>query len=202
MNKAVFFDRDGVINEMAFDEENGLVHIPWQADQVILNHGIIELLKVTKKSGFLNVIVSNQPDIGLNRITEKIFKDIEENIFKKTKDEDAIIDKAYYCFHHPFAKLEEYKKDCDCRKPKMGLFLQAAKEMDIDLSLSWMIGDGIFDIVAGHNAGCKTILIANNVQTGHLKTIEEKLGNIKPDFIVKNLDEVRKIFTGSPPTRG
>ena len=84
----------------------------------------------------------------------------------------------------------------------MGLFLQAAKEMDIDLSLSWMIGDGIFDIVAGHNAGCKTILIANNVQTGHLKTIEEKLGNIKPDFIVKNLDEVRKIFTGSPPTRG
>ena len=76
MNKAVFFDRDGVINEMAFDEENGLLHIPWQADQVILNHGIIELLKVTKKSGFLNVIVSNQPDIGLNRITEKIFKDI------------------------------------------------------------------------------------------------------------------------------
>lgn len=195
MSKAVFYDRDGVINEMTFDEENGLVHIPWQTNQIVLNHGIIELLKATKKSGFLNVIVSNQPDIGLNRITEKIFKDIEEDIFQKIKDDDAIIDKAYYCFHHPFAKIEKYKKECNCRKPKAGLFLQAAKEINIDLSQSWMIGDGIFDIVAGRNAGCKTILIANNLQTGHLKTIEEKLGNIKPDFIVKNLIEAISIFT-------
>ena len=202
MNKACFYDRDGVINEMAFDKDNSLVHIPWQANQVMLSYGIIELLKATKKSGFLNVIISNQPDIGLNRITEKIFKDIEKDILKKIEKENAVIDKAYYCFHHPFAKLEKYKKDCDCRKPKTGLFLQAAKEMDIDLSQSWMIGDGTTDIVAGHNAGCKTILITNNVQTGHLKAIEEKLKNIKPDFIVKNLDEARKLFTGSPPTRG
>ncbi|MEK7597162.1 MAG: HAD-IIIA family hydrolase [Patescibacteria group bacterium] len=197
MNKAVFFDRDGVINEMAFDAENGLVHIPWQANQIVLNHGIVELLKTTKKSGFLNVIVSNQPDIGLNRITEKIFKDIEKDILQKIEKENAFIDKAYYCFHHPYAKLEKYKKECNCRKPKTGLFLQAAKEMDIDLSKSWMIGDGLYDIVAGHNAGCKTILIANNVQTGHLKAIEEKLKNIKPDFIVKNLKEAILIFTNN-----
>ncbi|EKE15381.1 MAG: hypothetical protein ACD_12C00039G0002 [uncultured bacterium] len=194
MNKAVFYDRDGVINEMAYDAENGLVHIPWQANQIVLNYGIVELLIATKKLGFLNVIVSNQPDIGLNRITEKIFKDIEENIFQKIKDEDSIIDKAYYCFHHPFSKLEQFRKDCECRKPKTGLFLQAAKEMDVDLSQSWMIGDGLYDIIAGRNAGCKTILIANNLQTGHLKAIEDQLKNTQPDFIVKNLDEARKIF--------
>ena len=195
MNKACFYDRDGVINEMAYDAENGLVHIPWKVNQIVLNHGIVELLKATKKLGFLNIIISNQPDIGLNRITKKIFKDIEENISQKIKDEDAIIDKAYYCFHHPFAKLEKYKKDCDCRKPRTRLFLQAAKEMNIDLSQSWMIGDGLFDIVAGHNAGCKTILIANNVQTGHLKAIEDQLKNTKPDFIVKNAKEAVSIFT-------
>jgi len=195
MNKAVFYDRDGVINEMAYDAENGLVHIPWKVNQIVLNHGIVELLKATKKLGFLNIIISNQPDIGLNRITKKIFKDIEENISQKIKDEDAIIDKAYYCFHHPFAKLEKYKKDCDCRKPRTRLFLQAAKEMNIDLSQSWMIGDGLFDIVAGHNAGCKTILIANNVQTRYLKAIEDQLKNTKPDFIVKNAKEAVSIFT-------
>ncbi len=194
MNKACFYDRDGVINEMIFDNENGLVHIPWQVNQVSLNHGIIELLKTTKKLGFLNVIISNQPDIGLTKISEKIFNDIEKMIFQKIEKENAVIDKAYYCFHHPFAKLKQYKKDCDCRKPKTGLFLQAAKEMDIDLSKSWMIGDGLFDIISGHNAGCRTILIANNIETGHLKTIEDKLKNTKPDFIVKNAKEATSII--------
>jgi len=194
MNKAVFYDRDGVINEMAFDTENGIVHIPWQTNQIVLNHGIVELLKATKKLGFLNIIISNQPDIGLNRISEKIFRDVEMNIFEKIKIEGAIIDRTYYCFHHSYAKIEKYKKDCNCRKPKTGLFFQAAKEMDIDLSQSWMIGDGTTDIIAGHNAGCKTILITNNVQTGHLKAIGDQLKNVKPNFIVKNLDEARKIF--------
>jgi len=197
MNKACFYDRDGVINEMAFDTENGLVHIPWQTNQVVLNHGIIELLKTTKKLGLINIIVSNQPDIGLSRISEKQFKDIEENIFQKIKNENSTIDKTYYCFHHPFAKLEKYKKNCECRKPKIGLFLKASKEMNIDLSRSWMIGDGTTDIIAGHNAGCKTILITNNVQTGHLKGIEDKLNNIKPDFIVKNLREAISIFSNN-----
>lgn len=197
MSKAVFYDRDGVINEMACDAENGLVHIPWSVNEVVLNHGIIELLKATKKSGFLNVIISNQPDIGLNRITDKIFKDIEKNILQKIENESAVIDKSYYCFHHPFAKLKKYKKDCQCRKPKTGLFLQAAKEMNIDLRQSWMIGDGLYDIVAGRNAGCKTILIANNVQTGHLKAIEDQLKNTKPDFIVKNAKEAVSIFSNN-----
>jgi len=197
MKKACFYDRDGVINEMAFDVESGLVHIPWQANQVTLNFGVSDLLKITTKLGFLNIVISNQPDIGLKRITEKIFKEVEKNIFQKIKSENVIIDKAYYCFHHPYAKLEQYKKDCECRKPKTGLFFQAAKEMDIDLTQSWMIGDGTTDIIAGHNAGCKTILITNNVQTGHLKAIEEKLNNIKPDFIVKNLKEAISIFSNN-----
>lgn len=197
MKKACFYDRDGVINEMAFDVESGLVHIPWQANQVTLSFGVSELLKTTTKFGFLNVIISNQPDIGLKRIAERIFKEVEENIFQKIERENAIIDKTYYCFHHPYAKLEQYKKDCECRKPKTGLFFQAAKEMDIDLSQSWMIGDGTTDIIAGHNAGCKTILITNNVQTGHLKAIEEKLKNIKPDFIAKNLKEAISIFSNN-----
>lgn len=197
MNKAVFFDRDGVIDEMAYDAENGLVHIPWQVKEVNLNYGIVELLKTTKKLGFLNIIISNQPDIGLKRISEKMFKDIEKTILRKIENENAVIDKSYYCFHHPFAKLEQFKKNCDCRKPKTGLFSQAVKESQIDLNQSWMIGDGVTDIIAGHNAGCRTILIANNIQTGHLKVIEEKLKKIEPDFIVKNLKEAISILTNN-----
>jgi len=195
MNKAVFFDRDGVINEMIFDAENGTVHTPLHPDQVVLCPGISELLKATKQLGYLNVVISNQTNVGLGRITVATHESIQKTIKQKLQKESAIVDKEYYCFHHPFAKIEEYRKNCDCRKPNIALFLQAAKDLNINLKQSWMIGDGLFDIVAGHNAGCKTILIANNVQTGHLKAIEDKLKNIKPDFIVKNAKEAVSIFT-------
>jgi histidinol-phosphate phosphatase family protein len=141
------------------------------------------------------VVISNQPEIGLNRISEKIFKDIEKTIFQKIEKENAVIDKAYYCFHHPFAKIEEYRKNCECRKPKIDLFLQAAKDLAVDLKQSWMIGDGVSDIIAGHNAGCKTILVANIYESGYLKIFEEKFGDIKPDFMVKQVNEIIPIIS-------
>ncbi len=198
MNKAFFFDRDGVIDEMAFDAENGTAHPPRQSDQVILAPNIGELLKTTKKLGYLNVIISNQPDIGLGRITKDGFEKIEKTINEKLEKENILIDKAYYCFHHPFAKLNKYRQVCDCRKPKTGLFFQAAKELNIDLKKSWMIGDGVYDIISGHQVGCRTILIVNNVETGYLKVIGEKLKNDKPDFIVKNLKEAISVVENNP----
>ncbi len=73
--------------------------------------------------------------------------------------EGTLLDGEYYCFHHPEAKVDRLKGNCECRKPKPGLLLQAAKDMDIDLSQSWMIGDNITDVKAGVAAGCRTILV-------------------------------------------
>ena len=190
MNKACFYDRDGIINEMIFDQENGTVITPLNQNQITLVPGISQLLQTTKKLGFLNVLISNQTNIGLGRIDLKMHEIITQTINEKLKQENAFLDKEYFCFHHPFAKLEEYRQECDCRKPKTGLFIQAQKELDIDLKQSWMIGDGVFDIIAGHNAGCKTILVTNVNETGYLKIIEEKLGNIKPDFMIKSIKDI------------
>ena len=195
MNKAVFFDRDGVINEMVFDTETGTVHTPLRPDQVVLSYGISESLKATKQLGYLNVIISNQTNVGLGRITAKTHELIRTKINQELQKEDAVVDKEYYCFHHPFAKLEKYKKVCDCRKPNIALFSQAARDLNIDLKQSWMVGDGVFDVIAGHNAGCKTILVANINEAGYLKVFEEKLGNIKPNFVVKHISEIIPIIS-------
>lgn len=194
MNKAVFFDRDGTINEMVFEKDEGIVHTPLTPDQVVLDHGIIALLRTTKKLGYLNIVVSNQANVGLGRISRKMHEKINQTINRQLDKENVRFDKEYYCFHHPFAKVKEYRKDCDCRKPKAGLFRQAAKELDIDLKKSWMIGDGVFDIVAGHQAGCKTILIANVYESSYLSLMEKKLSNIQPDFMVRNVKDIIPIF--------
>ena len=98
--------------------------------------------------------------------------------------EYAELDAEYYCLHHPEAKIEKYKKICTCRKPKPGLIIQAAKDHFINLSKSWMIGDGINDIQAGKKAGCKTILIGR-MKCDLCKILEDE--GVRPDFIAPNL---------------
>jgi D,D-heptose 1,7-bisphosphate phosphatase len=153
------------------------------------------LLQYTQKLGYKNFIVSNQPAIGLGKITMDIFQNITEAMIAQLSKQGITIDGQYYCFHHSFATIEKYRKDCDCRKPKPGLLLQAAKEHTIDLKRSWMIGDGINDILAGHAAGCKTILLGNNLESEYLRLLEKELQGVKPDAIVKKLTDVPAIIT-------
>ena len=104
------------------------------------------------------------------------------------------LDGEYYCYHHPHAELSKFKMECTCRKPLPGLFLQAAKDHELDLSESWMIGDSAQDIVAGHTASCRTILIANIHEAGYLHLLEEHMQGTKPDFIVKKIPEAIPIL--------
>lgn len=194
MKKAVFLDRDGIINELVFYPEQGVIDSPMTSSQVNLVHGIEQLIAEVKEMGFITIVCSNQPGVALGKIALSNLKDITNQIETKLKSAGVTIDKFYYCMHHPHAKSEEYKIQCDCRKPQTGLFLQAAKEFDIDFSSSWMIGDGVDDIKAGYRAGCKTILLVNLNSAENLRIIEEQLGEIKPDFIVKKLTEVPEII--------
>ncbi len=139
--KAVFFDRDGVLLKLVYDKELGVVYTPRRANQVIPMPRAKNVLLAAKRLGFINVIASNQPDIGLDRMTMATFKEIQQRMHKLLNPKRNLIDGEYYCLHHPFAIQSTYKKQCSCRKPEPGLLRQAAKDLDIDLKKSWNLSD-------------------------------------------------------------
>lgn len=192
--KAIFFDRDGVINELVYEKEHGTIDSPMVPSQVSLVYGVAALIREVKNLGFITIVYSNQPSVGLRKTTLKNFKAINKKIKLLLKKEGAAIDYEYYCLHHPFAKIKKYRLDCECRKPKLGFLLKAAGKFDIDLSKSWIVGDGVDDVIAGKKAGCKAILLANINAAENLRIIEKQLGNIKPDYIIKKLPDAAEII--------
>jgi len=183
-NKAVFLDRDGVINEIIYHKEMGIVDSPFTVEQFNLLPDVDKAIDRFHNQGFIVIIVSNQPGIAKDHFDIEIFEKIKEKMKNQLGKKGAKLDAEYYCFHHPEAKINKYKKICNCRKPKPGMILQAVEENNIDISKSWMIGDGINDIQAGHTAGCKTILIGR-MKCDLCKILEDE--GIKPDFIAENL---------------
>jgi len=186
MKRAVFLDRDGVINELIYYPEQGIVDSPFTAEQLRLLPGTGGAINELRKLGFAIVVISNQPGIAKGNLTEEAFEKIRQKMEKELGKEDTFLDGEYYCFHHPEAKLDKLKINCECRKPKPGLLLQAAKEMDIDLKKSWMIGDGLTDIKAGKSAGCRTALLGRmKCELCHLMNQEDAF----PDIIASDLAE-------------
>ena len=155
--KAIFLDRDGTINKYV-----GFLR---DINDFELIDGVAEAIKEINKSGYLAVIITNQPVIARGEVTYEELNEIHNKMETLLGKEGAYLDAIYYCPHHPDSgfdgEVKELKFDCDCRKPKPGLLLKAAEELNIDLSKSWMIGDSKNDIMAGKNAGCKTALIGN-----------------------------------------
>lgn len=189
--KAVFLDRDGVINELVFDAEHGRLDSPYTIDQYKLVDGICDTINRMHELGLKVVVVSNQPGIAKGYITGEIFKSISRKMTDDLLKGGASVDAEYYCFHHPDAVVAELKVICKCRKPKPGLILKAAEEMSIDLSNSWMIGDNITDIQAGINAGCKTILIGKR-KCETCRLLDEN--SLHPDHIISGVDEIGRII--------
>lgn len=150
--KAVFLDRDGVINKY--------VGFLTNIDQFELNDGVTEAIKKINSKGYLAIVVTNQPVIARGEVTFDELEEIHNKMETLLGLDGAYLDAVYYCPHHPHKGYEgevpELKIECECRKPKPGMLLQAAKDFNIDLSKSWMVGDGENDILAGMNAGCRT----------------------------------------------
>lgn len=192
-NKAVFLDRDGVINELIYHKEMGIIDSPSFAEEYKMVPDVSKAINKFHELGFLVIVVSNQPGLAKDKFTTEDFEKVREKMRTELKKDGAEVDAEYYCFHHPYGKVEEYRKICECRKPKPGLLLQAAKEHDIDLSKSWMIGDGITDIQAGQKAGCNTILIGR-MKCDLCKYMEDE--GIKADHIVPNLFKASLIIGG------
>ena len=174
--KAVFLDRDGTINKYVGFLRN--------IDEFELIPGVAEAIRKINNSGYLAIVVTNQPVIARGEVTVPELQLIHNKMETLLGAEGAYLDAIYYCPHHPHKGYEgevpELKIDCDCRKPKPGMLLRAAKDFNIDLTSSWMIGDGENDIKAGIASGCKTALIGEgeygqNMTGESLLTIIEKI---------------------------
>ena len=173
--KAIFLDRDGTINKYVGFLRN--------IDDFELLPGVAEAIKKINSSGYLAIVVTNQPVIARGEVTFEQLEEIHNKMETLLGQEGASLDAIYFCPHHPdkgfVGEVPELKIDCDCRKPKPGMLLKAAEDFNIDLSLSWMIGDGNHDIGAGKNAGCHTALIGNE-DYGQEMTVDSLL-----DFVNK-----------------
>ena len=191
MNPAIFLDRDGVINELIYYPEHGIVDSPFTEEQFKLIPAVGKAINKFHDLGFKVIVISNQPGIAKENLSEKTFERIRETMKKQLAKNWAFLDAEYYCFHHPEAKVKRLKANCSCRKPEPGLILQAAKDMSIDLSRSWMIGDGLTDVKAGKDAGCRTILLGRmKCESCHLMDEQDT----RPDFIAPNLLEASRII--------
>lgn len=154
--KAVFLDRDGTINKYV----GFLRHI----DQFELIEGVAEAIKKINNSGYLAIMVTNQPVIARGEVTFEELEQIHNKMETLLGLEGAYLDAIYFCPHHPHkgyeGEIPELKFDCECRKPKPGMLLQAAEDFNIDLSASYMVGDGENDIQCGINAGCRSVHVS------------------------------------------
>ena len=187
-NIAAFLDRDGVITELENYNEGNKVKFILEKKDVKLISGSVEAIKLLNKNKIKTIITSNQPAIARGLITEEKMKLIENYLRDLLKKEKAIINASYFCPHHPTKGINKYGIECDCRKPKPGLILKAAREHNIDLKKSYIIGDRISDIKAGNLAGCKTI----GVETGY--SCNDGFNDATPDFKVKNIYEAAKLI--------
>lgn len=156
--KAIFLDRDGTINKyMGFLRD---------IDDFELLPGVTEAIKAINRSGYLAVVITNQPVIARGEVTHSELDMIHKKMETLLGKGGAYIDALYYCPHHPDkgydGEIPELKFDCDCRKPKPGMLHKAAEDFNIDLSRSYMIGDGENDIKAANAAGCKAVKIETN----------------------------------------
>jgi D-glycero-D-manno-heptose 1,7-bisphosphate phosphatase len=157
----VFFDRDGVLVTLVWDAVDASFEGPNVEEDVSLVPAATDAIRRIRSLDYRTVVVSNQPGVAKGKASHEDFRGVHERVVRMLAESGVAIDDYRYCLHHPDAIDPELARVCECRKPKPGLLLQAAADLDIDLSRSWMIGDSDVDTEAGRAAGCRTILVEN-----------------------------------------
>jgi len=173
---AIFLDRDGTMNV-----DHGYVH---EIDNFQFIDGVIEAMQELKKMGYALVMVTNQSGIARGMFSEDTFMKLTEWMDWSLADRDIDLDGIYFCPHHPEAVVEEYRQQCDCRKPEPGMLLAAEKELNIDMAASYMVGDKIDDMLAGKAAGVGIKVL---VRSG--KPVTEE-GEKAADWVINSLADL------------
>jgi D-glycero-D-manno-heptose 1,7-bisphosphate phosphatase len=181
MQRAVFLDKDGTL----------VIDVPYNVDpqKIKLAPYATDALKLLQDQGYQLIVISNQSGIARGYFTEADIGPVIMKIDELLQPAKVNLQDFYYCPHHEHGAVADYAIACNCRKPQPGMLLKAAREHDIDLSNSWMIGDILDDMEAGKKAGCRTILINNGNETEWLLLAERK-----PTFIVNDLKEAAEMI--------
>ncbi len=185
MNSLILLDRDGVLNEMVIHEDHGTVDSPMNVDQVRIIEGVPRALNVLQKMGFGLVIVTNQPAANKKKTSFENLAAVHEKIVSLIESDGAKILSSHICFHTS-------EMNCDCRKPKPGLLVQAfEKHPQFSIENSWMVGDGITDVLAGARMGVKTAFFGPK-KCDHCKVFEQS--QFAPNFWGGSLVEFANSF--------
>ncbi|WP_432459014.1 D-glycero-beta-D-manno-heptose 1,7-bisphosphate 7-phosphatase [Agarivorans sp. QJM3NY_25] len=181
---AVFLDRDGVINH-----DHGYVS---KVDDFEFIEGAIEAMQQLKKAGWLLVVVTNQAGIARGYFSEQQFLSLTEWMDWSLADRGVDLDGIYFCPHHKDYGSEDYRIDCNCRKPKPGMLLEAAKELDIDLTNSWLVGDKGSDLLAAKNAGVSNRILVKgqySLKAEELQLASSQVSSLKEAVSIILQDE-------------
>ena len=178
MNRAVFIDRDGTISE-----EVGYIN---HVSRFRLFPYSAAALKQLHDNGYLAIVITNQAGVARGYFSEEMVQAIHQQMTIDLENSGAALDAIYYCAHHPTVGEPPYQLDCDCRKPKPGLLLRAARDYDIDLANSWMVGDRYSDIELAANAGVKSALVLSGYGRGEWEHQRDNW-TIQPDLVAEDL---------------
>jgi len=176
--RAVFLDRDGTVAE-----EVGYVN---HASRVRLLPGSAAAIRRIREAGLLAVVVTNQSGVARDYFEEALVHQAHQRLRDLLSEEGAALDAIYYCPHHPREGMPPYRQECDCRKPRPGMLLRAARDLGIHLPGSYMVGDGVVDVGAGHGAGTTTILVLTGYGRGHFEHRRSRW-TVEPDHIAEDL---------------
>jgi D-glycero-D-manno-heptose 1,7-bisphosphate phosphatase len=182
MTRAVFLDRDGVLNEMVAGVDGP--DSPRSVDEFKLLPGAAAAVRMLNDLGLPVVVVSNQPGVAKGKFPASNLEAMTKRMKDALQDDLAALQGIYYCMHHPDAVVSDYRTLCDCRKPKSGLLTQAAKDMTLELAGSYMVGDQPRDMVAGKSVGCTTFLVG----AGFLEVPDEA------DHVCGDLDAAARLI--------
>jgi len=179
--RAVFLDKDGTLVE----------NLPFNVDpaRIRLTPHAEDAVRRLANAGFVLAIVSNQPGVAQGLFDESALAPVASEISARLAALGVALSGFYYCPHDPLGTVERYRRVCDCRKPAAGLLSRAARELDLDLGASWLVGDILDDIEAGRRAGCRTVLVDNGNET-EWRVDTSRL----PHHIVEDLEQAARVI--------
>ena len=186
--RAVFMDRDGTISE-----EVGYVN---HVSRYRVFPFAAEAVRTLNEAGWLAVLVTNQAGVARGYFREELIGEVHKVLASELECGGARLDAVYYCPHHPTVGEPPYRFDCDCRKPRPGLLLRAARELDLDLSRCWMIGDRFGDTELARNAGARSALVLTGYGRGEMEHQSHAWAQ-RPDLVAENLLEAVKKIVAS-----
>jgi D-glycero-D-manno-heptose 1,7-bisphosphate phosphatase len=181
--RAVFIDRDGTISE-----EVGYVNHP---SRFRLFPYSSEAIRMLNDNDWLAIVITNQAGVARGYFSEDVIQKVHDQLVRDLQQQSATVDGIYYCAHHPSVGEPPYRVDCDCRKPKTGLIQQAARDFEIDLAASWMVGDRYSDVELARNAGLRSAFVLSGYGRGEWE-YQSRNWEHRPDLVCENLREAVK----------